>query len=327
MKFVILGAGALGAIYGALLAEAHHDVSLVARGENYTVMSSNGLTIQTSKGSLKPNLRVVQNPKEVGKADVAFVTVKARDTEPILEDSMHLMGRTIFVSYQNSGAKDEILSKYAGQSNVIGGVSAVGATLLRPGIVQHTSAGNTWLGELPEGRSERVEELAKILNDAQLRTEVTDNITGVKWVKLVQFCAYAGLCSLTRLRSHQIHRDRKLTEIFIRLIREGGNVMKAVGVEPENFDHLVPVKRIMELPDEVLIPEYEQRANQQSNTQTYTTVSMLQDVLRGKPIEVEETLGYLVTKALEVGVAVPTLQTVYALLRGVDASDLKTPRT
>jgi 2-dehydropantoate 2-reductase len=306
------------------LAEAGHDVTLVARGENYTALKNDGLTILTSEGSLKPRVRVTDTLCSVGDSDVAFVTVKARDTERILEDSRHLFKRAVFASFQNSADKDEILLRSVGPSNTIGGVSIVGGTLVRPGVVEYTAAGNTWIGELPNGKSERAEKLAKILNEAHIPTEVAVDITAVKWVKLIQFCAYAGLSALTRLRWHQISIDRNLTEVYIRLVREGASVMKVLGIEPADYKHLIPLKKIVELPNDVLIEEYAKRAKALRERRLIVTVSMLQDVLREKPLEIEETIGYLVNKASELHVEVPTMRIIYSLLRGLQASYLKT---
>jgi len=318
MKFVVLGAGALGCVYGGMLAEAGHDVTLVARGEHYAAMKNDGLTILTSERSLKPALRVVDNPQAVKESDVAFVTVKARDTSKIMEASKHLFERTVFVSFQNSGDKDEILSRYVGPGNVIGGAAMVAGTLVKPGVVEATYVGRTWLGELPRGTSERVETLTSALDGAGLPAIAADDITAVKWVKLIQYCAYAGVSALTRLRMYEIMQDRRLLEVYVGLLREGGRVMKAAGTEPENQKGLPPIKRIMELPKDALIQEFSEQSK--SLKGRHEAISMLQDVLRNRPTEADETLGYVTRKASESRVDTPIMNAVYALVRGLETS-------
>ncbi|HYW00347.1 MAG TPA: ketopantoate reductase family protein, partial [Candidatus Acidoferrum sp.] len=292
MKFLILGAGSLGSIYGGMLDIAGHDVTLVAHGKNYEALKNNGLTIRTPEGEINRHLNVVSTPSTV-EADVAFLTVKSRDTESILETSTHLFGKTLFISFQNAAEKDELLSRYAGSSHVIGGVSTVGATLIEPGIVDYTAVGYTWLGEIPEGRSERVKEIVEILNQARIPTDHAANITEIKWAKLVVYCANAGLASLTRLNTSQSLRDPVLTEVFLRIVKEGGNVMKAVGLTPDNPPHLLPIKRILESQEEEIIQEFTNQANKSHDEEKQVVVSMLQDVLNNKEIEVEETFGYI----------------------------------
>jgi ketopantoate reductase len=136
--------------------------------------------------------------------------------------------------------------------------------------------------------------MAKVLNDAKISTEVVDNISTIKWAKLVQFCAFAGLSALTRLRLHQLLRDPKLTALFIRFVREGAKVMQAAGIKLDNYEGLIPLKKVVEEPDLILIREYTKRADELAKRPIPVTISMLQDVLRSRPLEVEETLAYLV---------------------------------
>jgi len=114
---------------------------------------------------------------------------------------------------------------------MIGGVAG---TLVKPGVVEATFIGRTWLGEVPRGTSERVEGLTAVLDGAGLPAVAAADITAVKWVKLIQFCAYAGVSALTLLRLYEITQDPRLLEVHIELLREGGRVMKAAGTEPEN---------------------------------------------------------------------------------------------
>src|SRR5208337_4899884 len=318
MKFIILGAGSLGSIYGGMLDIAGHDVTLVAHGKNYEALKNKGLTIRTPEGEINRHLNVVSTPSTVEAADVAFLTVKSRDTESILKTSTHLFGKTMFISFQNAAEKDELLSRYAGSSHVIGGVSTVGATLIEPGIVDYTAVGYTWLGEIPEGRSERVKEIVEILNHARIPTDHAANITEIKWAKLVVYCANAGLASLTRLNTSQSLRDPVLTEVFLRIVKEGGDVMKAVGLTPDNPPHLLPIKRILESQEEEIIQEFTNQANKSHDEEKQVVVSMLQDVLNNKEIEVEETFGYITKIAQSKNVEIPALRVIYALLRGLN---------
>jgi len=321
MKFLILGAGSLGLIYGGLLDIAGHNVTLVARGKNYEALKNKGLTIRTSEGEINRRLNVVSTPKAVEAADVAFLTVKSRDTESVLNTSTHLFGKTLFVSLQNAAEKDEILSRYAGSSYVIGGVSTVGATLTEPGIVDYTAVGYTWLGEIPKGKSERVKEIVEILNQARIPTDQATNITEIKWAKLVVYCANAGLASLTRLSTNESLQDPALTEVFLKIVKEGGEVMKAVGLLPDNPPHLLPIKRILESQEEEIVQEFTDRARK-SHDEKRVSVSMLQDVLNNKEIEVEETFGYIMKIAQSKNVEIPTLRIIYALLRGLNRHTL-----
>ena len=102
------------------------------------------------------------------------------------------------------------------------------------------------------------------------------------------------------------------------MLREGSKVMKATRIEPEDYRGLPPVKKILELPKEVLIEEYRERS--QKLTSSHEKVSMLQDVLRSRPTEADATLGFVIKKAAEEGVNTPIMKAVYALIHGLETS-------
>lgn len=145
--------------------------------------------MKLSEGSINPKVEVFDSPKQIdSSSSVVLLTVKGQDSERVLLQSHHLAKRCLFISFQNSATKDELLVKHVGASSVLGGVSTLGATIVEPGIAEFTVMGNTWLGELSKGSSERVENLVKVFNEAKIKTTATENITAIKWTKLVQFC-------------------------------------------------------------------------------------------------------------------------------------------
>ena len=135
------------------------------------------------------------------------------------------------------------------------------------------------------------------------------------------YCANAGLSALTRLRTKEALQDPALTQVFLRLVKEGGNVMKTVGITPENHPHLLPIRKIIDSPEAELIQEFVDRARKSHETKV--TVSMLQDILNNKPIEVEETFGYVTRIAQKHSINIPTFYIIYALLRGLNQHILK----
>jgi 2-dehydropantoate 2-reductase len=320
MDVLILGSGGLGSVYGGLLAAAGHTVTLVARGAQLAAIRSHGLTLQTPNGIVKPRLRVVEKPAEVSSADIAFVTVKAKDTDSILGASKNLYDETVFASLQNSGNKDTVLASYVGSANVVGAATIVAGALIEPGIVKQTYGGHTWFGELPSGTSKRVENFASALNEAGLPASTTEDITMVKWVKLAHYCAYAGVSCLTRLRLAQIWLDPQLSRIYIRALRECAQVMKAKGITPQKIDGLPPLPKILVTPDEILIQQLASLGKTLAARRATETISMLQDLLKGKKTEADQTLGYVTAQANEHHVEVPTLQTMYTLIRGLERS-------
>ena len=116
--------------------------------------------------------------------------------------------------------------------------------------------------------------------------------------------------------------DSMMKEEGPRLVREGARVMQATGIELDDYKRLIPLKKVVEEPDVILIREYAKLANEMAKRPNPVTISMLQDVLQSRPLEVEETIGYLVRKAQELSVEVPTLRIVYDLVLSLQSSYL-----
>ena len=118
MKFVIIGAGALGSIMAAHLAQAGEDVKLIARGNRAEYLRNEGITI-TGLSDVKAECEIVTDPRTITEADVLIMTVKTFDTEAALESTKHIKVATAF-SVQNGLLKNEQLAKAFGAANTIG---------------------------------------------------------------------------------------------------------------------------------------------------------------------------------------------------------------
>ena len=148
-------------------------------------------------------LRAEWRPDRVEPAATVIVLTKAPDTEAALAGLEHVRGGVeLAVSLQNGVEKDDVLARWCGAEAVVGGVSMVGGTLLEPGRVAHTFDGGTILGELPRGRSERVERLAAALAAGGLTAVVSDDVRAVEWAKLVHASPTMAVPALVRLPLH-----------------------------------------------------------------------------------------------------------------------------
>jgi 2-dehydropantoate 2-reductase len=155
---LVIGAGALGSVYGASLARAGLPVTLLGREPHArAVRDRGGLTVSEASGeSWNVHLDAEWRAEAVGDHDVVVLLTKSHDSRAALAALEHLRGNVrVAVSLQNGVQKDRILADWCGAERVIGGMSMVGATLEAPGVVQRSLAGATYLGELPTGLSDR----------------------------------------------------------------------------------------------------------------------------------------------------------------------------
>lgn len=317
---VVLGAGALGSLYGAAFASAGCEVTLLARSAHAAVIDSHGLIIESSAGERVVRTRAVSNPEALpAECDVLLVAAKAYDVPRLLSGA-----RTrprIALSVQNGIGKDDSLRAAYGPGAVVGCVSMVGGTLLEPGRVAHTFEGATYVGGLPQGRIAASEEIAALLARGGLPTEVYEDIRPIVWSKAVLAVAAMGVTGLTRLPYHCVFLDDDAAELFLDLVEEAAQVAAAEGVAlldlpgPLQIATLATSSRPKAR--DVLRAVGETMA---STGQTDIRVSTLQAIETGRRTEVDAVHGDMVALARGHHIETPVIETVTRVLRAIDAN-------
>lgn len=317
MRFAILGAGSLGLLVSGYLARAGHEVVVVGKPEQAALLMERGVEVVAPSG-FKARVQAASRPEDAGPADYLIVTVKTRDTTAALDRVAGVPFGAV-LSLQNGMAKDAQLAERYGLPSVIGAATILGATLLEPGRTQHTMSGVTYFGELDGSHSDRVERLAAAFNEACMKTEVPESILSAEWSKLCQIVPAALLSTASRLEYYKVCKSRDLAEMFVTITHECAAVAKACGVEVGDYQGF-PIRSIVEAPFEKAVEMILSRgASLEQSGQTSVRISMLQDVLKGRKTEVEETAGYVVQRAREHGVAIPNVEFGYRVVRGIEA--------
>lgn len=234
MKICVLGAGALGSVIGACLAEGGSDVYLVCReGAHYQALATRGLELREDGKSRTVNVKVTTDCGEVGPVDLIILLVKSFDTEAAMAGAGALLGPdTVLMSLQNGLGHEEILKEIVGVDRVIAGKSYIGGLLVEPGVVlagRHEKL--TTIGELDGQISERVLRIAAEFERAGLHVKAEDNILGKMWDKLLVNVATAALCSITRLTFGELFQVPGMRECGVAAVAEGIAVAKAMGVD------------------------------------------------------------------------------------------------
>lgn len=317
MRFAVLGAGSLGLLVAGYLARAGHRVVVVGKPEQAALLKERGLEVVAPSG-FKVQVETASRPEEVGPADYLLVVVKARDTMAALDRVTGVEFGAV-ASLQNGMAKDGQLAERFGWPKVIGATSILGATLLEPGRTQHTMFGVTYFGEYDGARSERVERLAAAFNEAGMKAEIPENILSAEWSKLCQIVPAALLSSVSRLEYYKVCKSRDLAELFVAITHECVAVARACGVAVADYQGFA-IRSLAEAPSKKAVEMIVERgANLERSGQTSVRISMLQDILKGRRTEIEETAGYVVQKAREHGVPVPNVEFGYHVVRGVES--------
>jgi 2-dehydropantoate 2-reductase len=311
MKFLIAGAGAIGAYIGARMAHAGFDVTLFARGPHVRAMQQHGVQVKSSDGDFVARPVIAASLEEVGPVDVVFLGVKAHGLPQLALQLKPVLGpETTVVSTQNGipwwyfqgfggewdGIRLErvdpggVISEAIAARNVVGSIVYFATEILSPGVIQHIEGNRITLGEPNGARSDRCRSIADALIASGLRCPVTTRIRHEIWVKVLGNASFNPVSALTRATLAQMVRDPGVSSVIRSIMQEVEAVSGKLG---------------MELPVSI-----EQRMAGAEKVGEHKT-SMLQDLEAGRPMELEALVGAVVELGERVGLPMPCTRTVY----------------
>src|SRR5262245_5702235 len=305
MRVAVVGAGGVGGMLGALLAQACRDVVFIARGANLQALRASGLTLRTlSEGDLHLKVRATDDPREIGPVDLVWLCVKTYDVGAAVRHAAPLVGpRTMILTPQNGVEAAEQIAAALGDEHALGCAAVAGGTLVAPGIVaQKLRRMHVRFGERAGGASRRVDDLRDFLHEPFLRggieTEVSPDIRREIWEKLVLTCVTLGLISLTRLTLSALFACPPAAALARGLMGEAAAVGRAKRV-------VVPETKVEELFEWL-------RTLAEANPSARG--SMYFDLTEGRRLELDAINGAVVRIGTELGVATPLNSAVYAAL-------------
>jgi len=298
MRIAIVGSGGVGGYFGGRLAAAGADVTFLARGAHLDAMRVRGLRIDSPKGNLHlPRVNAVGDPAAIGPVDIVFFAVKLYDTEGALAMLPPLIGPdTIVLPFQNGVEGVDRLTRAVGRTHTGGGVAYVSAVISEPGVIRHTAMDHLIFGELDGARSPRLLRLLDACRPAGFQSTLSDNITVDIWTKFVRLTVFSGMTAVTRCAIGVIVNDPELLEMLKTAARETMAVAHAKGV-----------------PVSTSIDEDVARAYQA--LPPHAKSSMLEDLERGRRLELPWLSGAVVRLGREVGVDTPTHRFINAVLQ------------
>jgi 2-dehydropantoate 2-reductase len=311
MRFAILGAGALGSILGAHLSRAGHEVAMIARGERARVLQRQGLVLN-GLSDIKARTVVYDEPRRLRETDTLIVATKAIDTAQSLDALKHLKVEAAF-SVQNGVMKNELLASVWGFSRVLGAMADFSGELLANGEVKFTRNVALHVGEEKGGSSPRAENIARLIDAAGVRCVAATDIRTREWSKYAGWIAQFPLAVLTRQITWKFLMDERSAGVIVRIVREAAALAKALKIELVDMSPL-PVPGIVRASDPDAIAMVKGIGQAFLEKSPEHRMSAQQDVLRGSRLEYEETLGFALAKAREVGVPMPTLDTCYRIV-------------
>ena len=311
MKICIVGAGSIGGLIAAYLARAGHDVSLVARGPNLAAIAANGLTLVKGEERFTVKCRAADDPASLGAQDAVFLTLKAPSVGAMLLRLKPLLGPDTAVLPALNGIPWWYFHKEGGRfdgspvecvdpggamlksldpARLIGCVVFPAAEVTEPGVVRQTTQQTDFtIGELDNNPSARALALAEAMTGAGMKTSLSPKIRDAVWTKLLGNVSFNPVAALALMRMDQIFTEPRLVELVRAVMTEAATVGKAYGIAfSMTVDKRLDVARGLGA----------------------GRPSMLQDVERGRRLEVEAIVGAVVELARRADVPTPATDVV-----------------
>jgi 2-dehydropantoate 2-reductase len=305
-RIAIVGPGALGCLYGGLLALAGHDVRLLGRRqEQVDVLNRDGLVVERDGEVRRARVTASTDPAALGPVDLAIVLVKATDTVEAARSLPALLGPDApALSLQNGLGNIEALTEALGAERVLGGVSAQGATTLGVGHIRHAGFGPTSLAEAigadaAGGPSERAERIADLIHRADLPARAYADARPLIWGKLIANAAINPLGALLRCQNGDTYDRPSARRLFSELAQEAGAVALALKVELPFSDPVEHARGVAQAT----------RANRNS---------MLQDVEHGRRTEIDAINGAVARLGFQHGVQTPANRRIALLIHALE---------
>lgn len=315
MKICIYGAGAIGGYMAAELAFAGYDVSLVARGPHLAAIKEKGLTLIKDGETRTAKIKATDTPSELGPQDYVVITLKAHSVPPVVDAMKPLLGPDTAVVPAVNGMPWWYFYKLPGpwenhrlksvdpgdkQWNGLGPERAIGCVVYpacevpEPGVIQHFDGDRFALGEPDGAKTERIQKLSEALIKAKMKAPIRPRIRDDIWVKLWGNMTFNPLSILTLATLDVVTSDPGTRALVRAMMTEGKEIGEKLGVK--------------------FAIDVEKRIDGANAVGAHKT-SMLQDLERGRPVELDALLTAVIELGQLVGVATPYCDTIFALAR------------
>ena len=306
-RVAVLGAGAVGCYFGGMLARGGTAVTLIARPARAEAIQREGLFLDAVHFQGRVPVAASAHLSAVKNAQSVLFCVKTVDTETAAQELRpHLAPGVLVISLQNGVDNVERIRSASG-IEAVRGVVYVAAEMTGPARVKHSGRGDLILARENEAkRLAKVQALAGLFEQAGVPCRVSSQIEVEQWTKMVMNCAFNAISALARANYGAIAHNTLVQAVMKQAISEAVAVARAAGVPMNNVDMQAAGSKL-------------------GDAMAKATSSTAQDIVRGKPTEIDSLNGYVVRRGKELGVATPVNQTLHALVKLLEESTVADP--
>jgi len=297
MRVVIVGAGAMGSLFGFLFYKAGKDVWLLDNHPGLTRhIQKNGLRVEGISGNHNVPIPITTNVDDIEWSDLIIIFVKAYDTPQAILDAKPLVGQdSVVITFQNGIGNADAIVKTVGKQKTIAGTTAHGATVLGPGHIRHAGTGETVIGELNGKRTGRLERIRAFFESAEITVNITHDVSSLLWSKLLINVGINPLTGITGLPNGALLDFKETREIMHGAVNEARGVVSCKGIQLMYEDPLQKVDSVCQ-------------------ATCGNISSMLQDLRNRKKTEIDFINGVIVREGDKAGIETPINQVLTHLI-------------
>ena len=302
LKVAVLGAGAMGCLFGGLLAEKDLNVTLIdVWKEHVEEINKNGLKMDGHGGDRFIRIPATSDPSTIGKVDAVIVMCKATALELALKSIKNIIrDKTVFMSFQNGIGHEAIIKSIVGDEKVIGGTTTQASNILGPGHIMNHAALPSWIGEYDGGITDRITEIADTFTAHNLEMIAAEDVKKRKWMKLFALTAIGPLSAIFDLHHTDLYINNNANDLSRSLgkeiILETRDVAIADGVNVSEDECLFMFNKIVD--------------SKQTNKS-----SMAFDVLYKRKTEIDFISGAVSKIGKKHGIATPLNDLMYKMIK------------
>ena len=301
MKVAVVGAGAMGSLFGGLLAEAGAEVWLIdIWAAHVDAVNKQGLEIEREGRTRTIRLQATMDPETISNCDLVIVFVKSTHTGDAALTAKRIAGpQGLVLTLQNGMGNADRIAKDVNPSNVIAGTTSYGATMLGPGKIRHAGVGLTTIGMWHNGEGDKAEKVAAFFSKAGIETKVAPDVRSIVWGKLLINVGINAITALTGIKNGELLDLEATIALSRAAVEEAVRVAEAqdIDVRKDGVDHALEVAR----------------ATGKNRS------SMGQDVDNKRLTEIKAINGVVVKEAERLGIPAPVNHTLTALVETLQA--------
>lgn len=304
MRIAVVGAGALGLYYGALLQKSGNDVNFLLRSDYQDILSG-GITVQSINGDFHlQNVKGFRTPDEIGNVDLVLVGLKTIANDYFGALITPLVGpETLILTLQNGLGNEEKLADLFGKDKILGGVAFLCSYRTAPGKINHLAEGRILLGEYAQNISTRTETVASCFRYAGIECKAVSDLKRARWEKLVWNIPFNGLCALLE-KSVGDFLEFEPTRLLIK----------------EIMLEVITAANAQSLHENIPFSLAEKMVASSARMGQYKP-SMIIDRIEKRPMELEAIFGVPLHFARAKNIRMPRVEQIYALLRLIEKNE------